>query len=61
MISCAQPEAFRPRDFFRFVIGPAVFAMLAMILLQEFCSAATTWLVIKIARDMAPAWEEEVL
>ena len=52
MISCAQPEAFRPRDFFRFVIGPAVFAMLAMILLQEFCSAATTWLVIKIARDI---------
>ncbi|MBS1229896.1 MAG: ATPase [Proteobacteria bacterium] len=51
-MSCAQPEAFRPRDFFRFVIGPAIFAMLAMILLQEFCSAATTWLVIKIARDI---------
>jgi ABC-type bacteriocin/lantibiotic exporter with double-glycine peptidase domain len=47
-----QPEAFRPRDFFRFLIGPAIIAMLAMILIQEFCSALTTWLVIKIARDI---------
>lgn len=29
-----------------------MFAMLAMILIQESCSAATTWLVIKIARDI---------
>ena len=47
-----QALTFRPRDFCRLVIGPAIFAMLAMILLQEFCSAATTWLVIKIARDI---------
>lgn len=48
----ALPTAFRPRDFFRFLIGSAMFAMLAMILVQEFCGAATTWLVIKIARDI---------
>lgn len=30
-----------------------MFAMLAMILIQEFCSAATTWLVIRIARDIS--------
>ena len=47
-----QATSFQPRDFCRLVIGPAIFAMLAMILLQEFCSAATTWLVIKIARDI---------
>jgi ABC-type bacteriocin/lantibiotic exporter with double-glycine peptidase domain len=34
------------------MIGPAIFAMLAMILIQEFCGAATTWLVIRIARDI---------
>lgn len=52
MIS-ALPKASRPRDFFRFLIGSAMFAMLAMILIQEFCSAATTWLVIRIARDIS--------
>jgi ABC-type multidrug transport system fused ATPase/permease subunit len=48
----APPTSFRPREFFRFLIGSAMFAMLAMILIQEFCSAATTWLVIRIARDI---------
>lgn len=43
---------FRPREFFRFLIGPALLAMLAMILIQEFCSAATTWLIIRVARDI---------
>ncbi|MEI7611604.1 MAG: AAA family ATPase [Betaproteobacteria bacterium] len=47
-----EPEEFRPRDFLRFIIGTAMFAMLGLILLQEFCSAATTWLVIRIARDI---------
>ncbi len=47
------PQEFRPRDFFRFLIGSAMFAMLLMILIQEFCSAATTWLVIRIARDIS--------
>ncbi|WP_301101455.1 AAA family ATPase [Propionivibrio sp.] len=51
-LSPALPNIFRPRDFFRFLIGPAMFAMLAVILIQESCSAATTWLVIKIARDI---------
>ncbi len=48
----ARRRGFRPHDFFRFLIGSAMFAMLAMILIQEFCGAATTWLVIKIARDI---------
>ena len=43
---------FRPQDFLRFMLGPAILAMLAMILLQESCSAATTWLVIVIAREI---------
>lgn len=51
-MSSALPAAFRSRDFFRFIIGPAMVAMLVMILIQEFCSAATTWQVIKIARDI---------
>lgn len=51
-MSSVLPTAFRPRDFFRFLIGSAMFAMLAMILIQEFCSAATTWLVILIAREI---------
>lgn len=48
----ALPTAFRPREFFRFLIGSALLAMLAMILIQELCSAATTWLIIKVARDI---------
>ena len=51
-MSSPPAPAFLPRDFCRLVIGPAIFAMLAMILLQESCSAATTWLVIRIARDI---------
>ena len=43
---------FRPRDFLRFLLGPAIFAMLLMILIQEGCSATTTWLVIAIARQI---------
>ena len=49
----ASPLPFRPRDFLRFLIGSAILAMLAMILIQEFCSAATTWLVIRIAREIS--------
>jgi hypothetical protein len=48
----STPESFGPRGFLRFLIAPALFAMLAMILLQELGSAATTWLVIRIARDI---------
>lgn len=52
MPSPARP-AFRPRDFLGFLLGPAIFAMLAMVILQELLSAATTWLVIQIGRDIA--------
>ena len=52
-MSSDLPPAFRPRDFFRFLIGSAMFAMLAMILVQDFCSATTTWLIIRIARDIS--------
>jgi len=47
------PTAFQPRDYLRFVIGSSMFAMLAMILMQELSGAASTWLVIRIARDMS--------
>ena len=42
-----------PKDFLRFLVGSAMSGMLAMILLQESCSAATTWLVIQIAREIS--------
>ncbi len=48
-----EPASFHPRDFLRFILGASMCAMLGLILLQEFCSAATTWLVIRIARDIA--------
>ncbi len=48
-----SPRAFKPRDFLRFLIGSAMLGMLGMILLQESCSAATTWLVIHIAREIS--------
>lgn len=44
---------FRPRDFLGFLVGPAIFAMLGMVILQELLGAATTWLVIQIGRDFA--------
>lgn len=47
-----MPNELKPVDFLRFLIGSSMLAMLTMILLQEFCGAATTWLVIKIARDI---------
>lgn len=49
----AEPlRPFRPRDFLGFLVGPAIFAMLAMVVLQELLGAATTWLVIQIGRDI---------
>lgn len=47
-----MPNEFKPINFLRFLIGSSMLAMLTMILLQDFCGAATTWLVIKIARDI---------
>jgi ABC-type bacteriocin/lantibiotic exporter with double-glycine peptidase domain len=44
---------FQPRDFLRFLVGPAIFAMFGLIVVQELFGAATTWLVIRIARDIA--------
>ena len=46
-------HAFRPRDFLGFLVGPAILAMLAMVVVQELLGAATTWLVIQIGRDIA--------
>jgi len=51
-LSSPATALFRPRDFFRFLAGPALFAMLGMIIVQEACSAATTWLIIVIAREI---------
>jgi hypothetical protein len=42
-----------PREFIRFLVGPASLTMVGMILLQELFGAGTTWLVIQIARDIA--------
>ena len=52
-MSSQTNSAFRPRDFLGFLVGPAIFAMLAMVVLQELLGAATTWLVIQIGRDIA--------
>ena len=43
---------FRPPDFLRFLVGPAAFGMLVLIIVQEAGGATTTWLVIQIARDI---------
>lgn len=53
MLSVSAERAPAPREFLRFLVGPASFAMVAMILLQELLGAGTTWLVIQIARDIA--------
>ncbi|HOL64800.1 MAG TPA: AAA family ATPase [Accumulibacter sp.] len=48
----AVVETFAPQDFFRFFLGGAAWAMLLLIIAQETFGAATTWLVIEIARDI---------
>jgi ABC-type bacteriocin/lantibiotic exporter with double-glycine peptidase domain len=45
--------SFRRSDFLRLLFGASFTAMLGLILLQELFGAATTWLVIHIARDIA--------
>lgn len=52
-MSSPTPRTFAPRDYLRFFFGTSMFAMLAMILVQESSGAASTWLVIRIARDMS--------
>jgi len=52
-MSSLIPKTFQPRDYLRFVVGAPMAVMLAMILIQEFGGAASTWLVIRIARDMS--------
>lgn len=42
-----------PFEFVGFLLGPAALAMLLLIVGQEIFGAATTWLVIGIARDIA--------
>lgn len=41
------------RDFLAFARSPALWAMVALVLLQEAAGAAATWWVIAIARDIA--------
>lgn len=43
---------FERRDFLRLLAGSAFFAMLGLVVLQELFGAATTWLVIHLARDI---------
>lgn len=45
-------KTFEPQDFLRFFLGGSALAMLLLIIAQEACGAATTWLVIEIARDI---------
>ena len=51
-MTLTTPPTFQPRDYLRFLVGSSMFAMLAMILVQEISGAVTTWLVINIARDI---------
>ncbi len=48
----ASDRAFERKDFLRFLLGAAFFAMVGLVLLQELLGAATTWLVIELARDI---------
>lgn len=49
------PSSFQRRDFLRFLLGSSFAAMFALVLLQELFGAATTWLVILVARDITEA------
>lgn len=51
-MTSSSPSAFSRRDFLRFLLGAAFFAMIGLVLLQELFGAATTWLVIRVARDI---------
>lgn len=42
-----------PREFIRFLLGPATATMIGLILLEKLLGAGATWLVIQIARDIA--------
>ena len=44
--------SFQRQDFLRFLLGGAFVAMLLLVMLQEVFGAATTWLVIRVARDI---------
>lgn len=46
---------FQRKDFLRFLFGASFAAMFALVLLQELFGAATTWLVILVARDITEA------
>ena len=43
---------FQRKDFLRLLAGPAFFTMVGLVILQELFSATTTWLVIRLARDI---------
>jgi ABC-type transport system involved in cytochrome bd biosynthesis fused ATPase/permease subunit len=43
---------FQRTDFLRFLLGSAFFAMVGLVIVQELFGAATTWLVIRLARDI---------
>ncbi|HMX22815.1 MAG: AAA family ATPase [Candidatus Accumulibacter sp.] len=45
-------RTFEPQDFLRFFLGGSALTMLLLIIAQEALGAATTWLVIEIARDI---------
>lgn len=47
------PPSRSARDFLAFVWGPALWAMVLLVLLQEAAGAVATWWVIAIARDIA--------
>lgn len=55
-MSLSPPARFQPRDFLRFLVGTSFLAMLGLIFLQEAFGAATTWLVIQIAREIADGY-----
>ncbi|MBL8402913.1 MAG: hypothetical protein JNL16_00070, partial [Dechloromonas sp.] len=48
-------SSFQRRDFLRFLLGPSLAAMLFLVMLQELFGAGTTWLVIRVARDITEA------
>lgn len=51
-MTATPPSPFLRRDFLRLLFGGAFCAMVGLVLLQELFGAATTWLVIELARDI---------
>lgn len=49
----SPPSRFRHWDFLKFLLGPPLYWMFALLVVEAALSALTTWLVIKAGQDLA--------